>query len=873
MRFSRAKENGCWLLALLTGITLYPVLIVGKRWLPIWNGGRPRAWDGTGHFGVASLYSQHVFPDTFGWLPEYFAGMPFPNFYPPVFYFCVALFHHAGLTLESSFKFWMVAPLVAMPAAVWLLGYLVSERSWLVATCSAFALSPLLLDYRLYRPIGLDYLSTFGIGLYSQPLGFVLLVVWLGMFLSLRNQRTRFSASSALLALTVLANFFNGITAGLFVVVSFSFGVASCVRSRTTDERRQALFDLATQAGIAAAAVALTAFWTVPVVESYDYFVTRPFSVPAGEMVAPAMIAWYALATIGAVNWFRSPTRCTSVYLVGCLCLAGLVVFAGTIAPPWFPLQATRFAGTLNFLLVVPVGYCLSMGIRFVAKLANEDIRVRRQDDPLVETSRGVFRKAPFTWTVSVLALAIGAFVITPSHFVQAFYSSTNGRAVNEVLRFAADHRDGRYAVENARLDDLWLPLDGRAMSSFLGAQGNEALSIVFREASPHSLFFNPLVNSWSAAPDNFGLSSMLAADIDYANVSPELHLQRLRRLGVKYVIAASPDVKERFGAEATVERHDGLGHWTVFELRGPAAPRVESLPFRPALYVGRLSFKLRYSAQYTFTRFAEEQIADDSLDVLLACSPETRLDHLVDLPQFGSLVIDSYEADNWRGALDRIRDFASSRLVILLRHESELFDFLATELHGMPNVVIVDRDTKERGEPLVAERPTSSFAMNSVRSVWQEIRRHLYLHKVPSPAGGCEIGSTSIRNEVDVRLANPGESESTPILIRNTFHPNWSDTEGSNLYAVTPFFTLAFTHDHAHLRFQRNATDWVGLWVSVLAASGLTICSALSLGDRIIGYARQRRASQPEPRTPADESQQVRVDRRPEAKRRRRRR
>ena len=41
--------------------------------------GPPRAWDGTGHFAVAQIYDNSIFPDTFGWVDSYFAGMPFPN--------------------------------------------------------------------------------------------------------------------------------------------------------------------------------------------------------------------------------------------------------------------------------------------------------------------------------------------------------------------------------------------------------------------------------------------------------------------------------------------------------------------------------------------------------------------------------------------------------------------------------------------------------------------------------------------------------------------------------------------------------------------------------------------------------------------------
>src|SRR5688500_6329446 len=55
--------------------------------------GAPRAWDGTGHFAVAQIYDKSIFPDTFGWIPSFFAGMPFPNFYPPMFFWIVSLLH------------------------------------------------------------------------------------------------------------------------------------------------------------------------------------------------------------------------------------------------------------------------------------------------------------------------------------------------------------------------------------------------------------------------------------------------------------------------------------------------------------------------------------------------------------------------------------------------------------------------------------------------------------------------------------------------------------------------------------------------------------------------------------------------------------
>ena len=78
-------------------ITLLPVALTSFVWLELIHGVASRAIDGSGHFAMAQIYDQTIFPDTFGWTNAYFAGMPFPNFYPPLFFWLVSLLHHTGL--------------------------------------------------------------------------------------------------------------------------------------------------------------------------------------------------------------------------------------------------------------------------------------------------------------------------------------------------------------------------------------------------------------------------------------------------------------------------------------------------------------------------------------------------------------------------------------------------------------------------------------------------------------------------------------------------------------------------------------------------------------------------------------------------------
>jgi uncharacterized membrane protein len=117
------------LFPILTTFSALPIALSRKRWLEIW-GARARAWDGTGHYATAQIYDQTIFPDTFGWTHAYFGGMPFPNFYPPLFYWLVGLLHHTHrFSFNAAFKLVMVLPVLLMTASLWMQGYTLSNRS------------------------------------------------------------------------------------------------------------------------------------------------------------------------------------------------------------------------------------------------------------------------------------------------------------------------------------------------------------------------------------------------------------------------------------------------------------------------------------------------------------------------------------------------------------------------------------------------------------------------------------------------------------------------------------------------------------------------------------------------------------------------
>src|SRR5215207_1793044 len=133
-RFGHFLARAWWSLPPVA-VTVLPVGLSRELYIDIWGGAMPRAWDGSGHYAVAQIFDRQMFPDTFGWTDAYFAGMPFPNFYPPLFYWCIALLRHTHLfSFAAAFKLLVCLPVLLLPAGMWMLAWTASERNRVVAT-------------------------------------------------------------------------------------------------------------------------------------------------------------------------------------------------------------------------------------------------------------------------------------------------------------------------------------------------------------------------------------------------------------------------------------------------------------------------------------------------------------------------------------------------------------------------------------------------------------------------------------------------------------------------------------------------------------------------------------------------------------------
>jgi len=801
-------------------ITLLPVALTSFVWLEVIHGIASRAIDGSGHFAMAQIYDQSIFPDTFGWTNAYFAGMPFPNFYPPLFFWLVSLLHHTGLlSLGAAFKVMLAVPLIFMPLAFWIVSYLHSGRNQHVANGTAIACAAIYSLGQAFQPnAGLDLSSTLLDGFYTQPLGFLLLLFWILVYLSARQGFRQFAAAAILLSLTVLANFFNAITAIIFIGSVLVCDVVGLIKNTDPLQRQRQRRRLLWHSLSPVLAVSLSAFWLIPMISSYEFLVTRPLIEPLHKMMTTPLWCWYFLAAIGAVLWWRRQSDQLGPYFLTCFVLLIALIFSSTFAPAWFPLQVFRFFSMINFLLCVPVGISLA----YVAQLYQNWVEKRRSALPKETTSplikQIVFVAISVVW---VLGLAVGMSSKRLTK-VFAFYTNETLPRITGPLNFAKDHNDGRYLVEvlppfaNSGL----LRSDSLALNAYLGAQGNQAISIVYREASPNSSFFNAELNAFSSYRENFGISSALLSDLDFINQPLAQHLKRLRFIGVRYLIIGSPQMKQRLEMEPDIVAAHNIDDWTIFELRDPVTALVRPLAYRPALVVSDFTVKMKRKNQYDFMRLAEEEFNDAWFDVLLVRTNEQRIDLLPQLDQFGALILEVYDYKDEDKAFVQLKNFAQTHALILVSSETPFFKRLKSTLDQFPHATVIERTPEDSGAWIDAQEPSEHYNVSSIRNRWKAIREILDREKVAVISSAVN----SQAEEDQLYVAPETTTDPVPVLVAQTFHPNWVRDDGKSLYASTPFFTVGFFDRATHIQFRRTKYERWALWCSSGALALLAV-------------------------------------------------
>src|SRR5712664_3086852 len=117
-----------------------------------------------------------------------------------------------------------------------------------------------------------------------------------------------------------------------------------------------------------------------------------------------------------------------------------------------------------------------------------------------------------------------------------------------------------------------------------------------------------------------------------------------------------------------------------------------------------------------------KKQFASGWYDVLLARSPETKLDRLEVPKGFGALIVAKYDYDDESRAFIRLKQFAETRPLLLLSSEDRLFNRIKLAVSEFHQVEIIERPKDVADGWIKAEKPATSYASSDTRIIWQAL-------------------------------------------------------------------------------------------------------------------------------------------------------
>lgn len=722
--------------------------------------------DGAGHWSIAEYYSTHIFPKTWGWVPVWFGGMPFPQFYPPFFYFFNALVAHLLPWFEflSITKVIVLTGMLAAPGAtIWMAFNFFHKKDMsrdesfrvLAASLLTGILSALMIcNVGNQSSPGFTLEASINKGFAPQSFALIPILICLGFTAQIKNSKTARYGAGFFFAISLLSNVHAAL---LLVIVISCIGLIDFInvlryKNRAKKELLSIIWLYTKVFGISGLACS---FWFVPLVSTYDYFSTVPLSFDWKNVIMP--MRFIAGISFPLAIYFAYKERNSAITgtVVGMSLILTLAAFGADQHFPTLPLHIYRWLALLPYVAMLMVGYVFKNII--------------------------VYTKQTIVVGLGIVAIVAGSYW----HQINAKsdngiffnYKKTN---IDSLVEFLAS-RPGLTAVGTEF--EYWRSasfiIDGK-----LGLAGVPTITHIIRESASNGLFLTPVRNTFSEREEMAGIRSYIGRNKDFLTQPMTAKLDRARALGIRYLIISDPVYNKTLATSTQVTRIGKFGPRVIYQING-YAPKVSILDTLPTLAITPLNFKVRSGNEYNFTTFNEQLFMSmEYPNVVIARSPDEKIDEISDksLSNFGSLILTKYPYTDVNAAFSKIKKFAETKPVFAIQSRDPLF----TKIH---NESLINKNVHTYLDPTEKQKRKVSVN-NDIKSMIKIIKKNTI-------------------SSVQARI--------TPYYIRQTYYPWWVRIDKEQVYAASPMYTLTFKDPVDQLYFETPVAVTRGYSISIL--------------------------------------------------------
>lgn len=729
-------------------------------------------WDGSGHFVMSSYYADHIFPKPFGWVFNWYAGLPWPIGYPPLFHYMMGIIYTLLPFLSQAFLF--KSFIVFLYISFFPLMYFLGKRIGLSSFHSFISSFLILLFFLLPRGtpavFGIAFTATFQSGLIPQFVGAVLLFVWLFLFFDAHRSWGKYYLSLLIFSGIILTNIHIGQIA---LVVLFSFFLFDVFSSKKI-WRVVSMYAL-----YAFVSFLLISFWALPLLENLDYFLNK--TLPEMNIFSAWNIGMpILLGFIGGLFYvFKHKKRELTV-----LFLSSFFILLISYVPlhkwiPSLPVQPFRLFPFAVIVLFFFIPYFSGVLVRWLNFPQKYSLFVFL---PIL---------IPFILVTSPLPKHFNLSVLFPSEF--------------EMIRDVSSRVDGRSLVE------VYSPEypNHYDIVSLLGVEGeHETIWNVFRESAINSPFLVPIRNNYSNISESFGIVCMLCGPED-----AEMRLLRdskrsidwLKLYGVKHLSIRYPETKERLDVNESLTKdsqyEDWFGSWDTYVLNEDQDlfPFVSVLQKEPVLVFSGLETKNRTyksEAEYDWMRLQERWLLDGDLETVFVRSNNV-LESELPATVFSRILILAPEYDSVPEALLKLSLYEGD-VFVLMNSQDPLYSALLKS--GFSHVV-VDKVTGDAQKDLasvfewIEDNPRPMNNQSSIKS----------------------FGKYYDSDQISIEL-NKGHQGVDFLYIKYSFFPFWKEAGGSEIFMASPaLMVVPVEGERVSLVFRYSILTYVGMVISIV--------------------------------------------------------
>lgn len=756
-----------------------------------------QGWDGAAHQAVAEYYSAHIFPSVWGWIPLWYAGMPFPQFYPPLFYFLVAAASHLFpfLSILNIIKIFVMMLLISLPLFIFKLARELTNSlatAWLAAFLTCLFMSSEWFSF------GGSVVSSLGTAMIPQLLGLVLVIMWLNTFLS--PKKTPYGSIYSIIILggvllsnahIVLFSLFLGSFMGIAEMLYPHESEDIFSRFKTVMGKYLLTFGLA--AGISAC-------WYFPLLTHYRYF--TGISIPEAGAAAEYVLRYWYLIIIGSLSLpaaLSMKNRAMVLLSFPLYCFTLLIIafsFADSINFT-FPIHVARWLTPHLFLNSLLVPY----GLFWIIKIVPQK---------------------PRPYILSILILFIIA-MYTPEIKSPYRYPFTNGY-------YLSYEEDGVPSLvssfpHDGRLSNVEVNLRHGQPTSFVidAALGRDGVLTTFsnlRESSISSLFLGPFRNTISDTWELWGSPTLLGKNTDFYENNYDTALKRARFLGVQNFLTLSFEKFTDFEKIKSLNRLQNIGDFSIFAFRSPVA-QAAVLAYEPILMFGPVNFREHTFDSLDYVRMNEEYFEDGKdMNTLVSLANEQTIETSVDIGNFSYILLAAPTYKNSVVATEKVTAFAAKAGHQVLVVDSG--DTLTSMLR--------DRTIQD---PSLSKSIHFFDPKKTHLEPFKEVIAYIRKHPISSGAKNEEASIFESDNKINVNLNRPLEKPS-PVTIKRSYFPEWKRSgSAAPVYLASPTYMLTFATSSFELDFITPKSVYGG-WLVTASASLCLLIGALFISRKI---------------------------------------